>query len=187
MSTGPHDPEWLVRKKRIDPQLDAAGWPRAASPILSPHRLEEYETANGPADYALAQGNQVLGIVQAKKLTLGPQNVLTQAERYSRGATSNPLNFHGFHVPFLYSTNGEVLWFRDARHPLNRSRRIASFHTPAALTKLMPRVLETELHPSDMIKQAQPSLTSRMDIRYDPTVNRLFSNSTARWFSRKRI
>ena len=81
MSTGPHDPEWLVRKKRIDPQLDAAGWPRAASPILSPHRLEEYETANGPADYALAINNQILGIVEAKKLTLGRR---TRA-RNSRG------------------------------------------------------------------------------------------------------
>jgi type I restriction enzyme R subunit len=38
-------------------------------------------------------------------------------------------------VPFLYSTNGEVIWYHDIRHPLSRSRRISHFHTPAALTE----------------------------------------------------
>ncbi|MBI2358767.1 MAG: DEAD/DEAH box helicase family protein [Deltaproteobacteria bacterium] len=33
----------------------------------------------------------------------------------------------------MYSTNGEVIWHHDIRHPLSRSRRIAHFHTPAAL------------------------------------------------------
>jgi type I restriction enzyme R subunit len=42
-------------------------------------------------------------------------------------------------VPFLYSTNGEVIWFRDARHPLNRSRRLAQFYTPAGLRELLDR------------------------------------------------
>jgi type I restriction enzyme R subunit len=47
-------------------------------------------------------------VVEAKKVTLGPQNVLIQAERYARGVKDSPFNFAGFHVPFLYSTNGEV-------------------------------------------------------------------------------
>ena len=37
------------------------------------------------ADYALVVDGQLLGVVEAKKVTLGPQNVLTQAERYSKG------------------------------------------------------------------------------------------------------
>jgi type I restriction enzyme R subunit len=53
--------------------------------------------------------------------------VLTQAERYARGLADSPFNFGGFRVPFLYSTNGEAVWFHDARHPLNRSRRVATF------------------------------------------------------------
>jgi type I restriction enzyme R subunit len=32
---------------------------------------------------------------------------------------------------------GEVIWFHDVRHPLNRSRRVARFHTPAALRELL--------------------------------------------------
>lgn len=68
--------------------------------------------------------------------------MLTQAERYARGVVRSPFNFDGFRVPFLYSTNGEVIWFRDARHPLNRSRRIARFHTPAALREMLERDLD---------------------------------------------
>jgi type I restriction enzyme R subunit len=75
--------------------------------------------------------------VEAKKVTLGPQNVLIQAERYARGVIESSSNFGGLHVPFLYSTNGEVIWFHDVRHPLNRSRRIAAFHTPAALEEML--------------------------------------------------
>lgn len=139
------DREWLTRKKRIDPKLRAAGWDiirfESLRPLESLDRsaIEEYATENGPADYALCLEGHVVGIVEAKKLTLGPQNVLTQAERYSRGATTNPLNFDGYRVPFLYSTNSEVIWFRDARHSLNRSRRIAHFHTPGALAELLSR------------------------------------------------
>jgi type I restriction enzyme R subunit len=140
--------ERQTRKRRIDPKLASAGWsvaPFDASRSLSDYpqcAIEEYETDNGPADYALNVDSVLLGIVEAKKLTLGPQNVLTQAERYSRGATDNPLYFDGFHVPFLYSTNGEVIWFHDVRHQLNRSRTIARFHTPAALREMFDRDFE---------------------------------------------
>lgn len=135
------NPEWQVRKRRIDPELDRLGWRKQPPGMASslPHRVEEFETSNGPADYALCVEQRVLGIVEAKKLTVGPQNVLTQAERYSKGATANPLNYSGFRVPFLYSTNGEVIWFRDARHSMNRSRKVATFHTPAAFAELMSR------------------------------------------------
>ena len=100
--------------------------------IFCTHKLRRWflVTPDVPDKAAIAANGNILGIVEAKKLTLGPQNVLTQAERYSKGATGNPLNYAGYRVPFLYSTNGEVIWFRDARHPLNRSRKVASFHTP---------------------------------------------------------
>jgi hypothetical protein len=67
---------------------------------------------------------------------LVPQNLLTQAERYARGS---PFNFAGRGVPFLHATNGEALWFHDVRHRLNRSRRVAAFHTPAALQEMLAR------------------------------------------------
>ncbi len=137
--------EWLTRRKRIDPQLAACGWkvkpfdPATLSSVPDPRALTEFPTANGPADYALVIAGQPIGIVEAKKLTLGPQNVLSQAERYARGVGGSPFDFDGLRVPFLYSTNGEVIWFHDVRHPLNRSRRVAAFHTPAALQELLAR------------------------------------------------
>lgn len=130
--------EFRTRKDRIDPILDALGWKKQRVPN-GPYRIEEYETDNGPADYALCCDGRVLGIVEAKRLTLGPQNALTQAERYSRGATANPFDFAGLHVPFLYSTNGEVIWFHDIRCPRDTSRRVACFHSPAALLDMLSR------------------------------------------------
>ena len=135
--------EWQTRKERVDPRIEAAGWQvmPAGTPVPAgphpPSALVEYPTENGPADYVLWSKGRVLGVVEAKRVGLSPQNVLDQAERYSRGATDCPFNFDGFHLPFLYSTNGEVIWYRDARHPMNRSRKIAHFHTPQALEELL--------------------------------------------------
>lgn len=140
MAKTAHDePEWLTRKTRIDGKLRALGWQIVPhSPAFQPGTADrlavaEYPTANGPADYALFVGGQALGIVEAKKLSLGPQNVLTQAQRYSAGVTDSPFQFGEFRVPFLFSTNGEVIWFHDVRHPLERSRKVADYPTPDAL------------------------------------------------------
>ncbi|MBM3300266.1 MAG: DEAD/DEAH box helicase family protein, partial [Deltaproteobacteria bacterium] len=140
--------ERQTRRERIDPKIKSQGWtivpfdPGRPLTWYQTSAVEEFETDKGPADYALCVDGRILGIVEAKRVTLGPQNVLTQAQRYSRGATANPLNYDGFHVPFLYSTNGEVLWFQDIRHSLNRSRRISQFHTPAALKEMFDRDVE---------------------------------------------
>lgn len=156
--------EWLTRKRLVDPQLNSAGWkvtPYSADLDLAnsePLAIEEFPTDNGPADYALCADGRILGIVEAKKLTLGPQNVLTQAERYSRGATSNPFNFDGHHVPFLYSTNGEVIWHHDIRRPLNRSRRIADFHTPDALRERLASGTDEALQRLAAIPNDHPRL-----------------------------
>src|SRR5438128_2364634 len=116
-----HESEWQTRKTRIDTRLKALGWdivPFSAGRPLNRSRrdaITEYETHKRPADYALAVDGALLGIIEAKKLSLGPQNVLVQAERYSKGAIASPLDFEGYRVPFLYSTNGEVIWFHDVR------------------------------------------------------------------------
>lgn len=147
----PPESERITRKRRIDPRLTRSGWIvepfRPESPIASYKRgaVEEFETANGPADYALCDGARVRGVVEAKKITLGPQGVLTQAERYSKGVHQVPSYQGEFGVPFLYSTNGEVIWFHDVRNELNRSRRVSGFHTPQALDEMLARDLDTEI------------------------------------------
>jgi type I restriction enzyme R subunit len=131
--------EWKTRKRRIDPKLDAAGWRLRGKDA---YRTEEEETANGPADYALWLGDRIVAVAEAKKLTVGPQGVLTQAERYARGIGGGPYNFNGLRCPFLYATNGEVIWFHDVRHALNRSRRVSNFHTTSALREQLDRDLD---------------------------------------------
>lgn len=139
--------EWQTRKQRIDTKL------RALSPAwkIIRHRdsldtaqldrcaVEEYPTANGPADYASFVKGQLLGIIEAKKVTVSPQNVLEQAKRYARGANDGPGQWDDLRVPFLYATNGEVIHFLDVRDNPRISRRISKFHTPEALVELYRR------------------------------------------------
>jgi len=140
--------EAATRKKRIDPLLKAANWKviRYETDMdlsqCNKCALEEYPTENGPADYALCLDGKIVAVVEAKKLSLGPQNVLTQAERYAEGIKGSPFNFSGFRVPFIYSTNGEIIWYHDLRHALNRSRVVAKFHTPDALSERLRDTFE---------------------------------------------
>jgi type I restriction enzyme R subunit len=156
--------EWQTRKSRIDARLKAAGWEIVPHSVFrsveryTHHAIEEFPTDNGPADYALCVNGLILGIIEAKKVSLGPQNVLVQAERYSRGATASPLNYRGFRVPFLYSTNGEVIWFHDIRHPLDRSRQVTQFHTPSALEEKIARDFQAECEWFDRNPNVHPRL-----------------------------
>lgn len=143
--------EKATRKRRIDPRLERVGWsvvPCRPSMLSAPPNeaaVEEWPTTDGPADYALCASGAVHGVVEAKKLTIGPQGVLTQAQRYSKGITQVPKYQGEFGVPFLYSTNGEQIWFHDVRHELNHSRQVAAFHTPVALRELLERDTDVEI------------------------------------------
>lgn len=133
--------EKQTRKRLINKALLDSGW--VAILPHDPHQryeiaaVEEYPTANGPADYLLFYEGVPLAVVEAKKLTVGPQNVLQQAQRYAQGLQNSPHNFNGFHIPFIYSSNGEIIWFQDLRDPHSRSRQVAHFHTPAALKGML--------------------------------------------------
>jgi type I restriction enzyme, R subunit len=85
--------EWKTRKERIDKKLKALSpaWKiikyfnELDTKGLNGYAVEEFPTANGPADYALFVKGMCLGIIEAKKVGLGPYNVLEQAKRYARG------------------------------------------------------------------------------------------------------
>jgi len=130
-----------TRRGLIDRKIEQAGWgPFATHEGGREYQNEsvvEYNTENGPADYVLFHQGRPLALVEAKKLTVGPQNVLKQAQRYARGFPAKWWDFDGFHVPFIYSTNGEVIWFQDLRHRDSRSREVKHFHTPQALQELL--------------------------------------------------
>ena len=136
-----NEAEWLTRKKRIDTKLRSLNpawqiipWHVGLDTTkLICHAVTEFPTANGPADYAFIVNGLFLGINEAKKVSVNPQNVLEQAKRYSSGAFQGVGNWNGCRVPFLFSSNGEIIWFLDARGEKPISRQIANFHTGPAL------------------------------------------------------
>lgn len=144
-----YESEKVTRKKRIDQQLKAAGWliiPYTEGmdlSVLTNHAIEELQTNNGPADYALVVNGSLLGVVEAKKLEVGAQNVLEQAKRYSKGANKTIGEWNKYHVPFLYSSNGELIYYLDVRDNKNLSRQIYSFNTPKALETYFNTKIET--------------------------------------------
>lgn len=126
--------ESQTRKDRIDKKL--SGWTilhhhkGMDTSVLECHAVEEYPTKDGEADYALFVEGKILGIIEGKKVSIGAQNVLEQAKRYSRALGG---------VPFLYSTNGENIYFLDTRDPKNISRKIARFHTKEAMLEMLQK------------------------------------------------
>jgi type I restriction enzyme, R subunit len=135
--------EKATRKQLIDKALLSSGWEPIIRAGIERQRglvaLEEFPTDHGPADYALFHREQPVAIVEAKKLAVGPQNVLQQALRYASGIQHSPFNFNNYHVPFIYSTNGELIYFQDLRQPNSRSRQVSRFHTPDGLREMLDR------------------------------------------------
>jgi type I restriction enzyme, R subunit len=141
--------EWKTRKTRIDARLRATvpAWQiirhcdRLDLAALTCRAVEESPTENGPVDYALFVNGRWLGIIEAKKVGTGPQNVIEQARCYSRGANPGSGNWDGFRVPFLYATNGEVVWHSDERIPNALSSQVANLPGPAELEDRFSRNL----------------------------------------------
>lgn len=143
----PEELEWQTRRDRINKKLTELPQPwkiikyhdNLDLSTLTRHAIEEYQTDNGPADYALFVNGKLLGIIEGKKVSVGPQNVLEQAKRYSRGVKNGIGKWGEYKVPLLYSTNGENEFFIDVRNEKSLSRKISNFHTPEGLNEIFER------------------------------------------------
>jgi type I restriction enzyme R subunit len=139
--------EWKTRKTRIDTRLSSLNPSWTIIPYteglditrLKAHAIEEYPTTNGPADYALVVKGKLLGILEAKKVGVSPQNVLEQAKRYAAGCKKTVGSWNNFNVPFLYASNGVEINFVDVREEGYYSRELLDFHTPDAMEELFNR------------------------------------------------
>ncbi len=147
----PYESEHITRKTRIDKLLKASGWviityeDSLKLGRLTSHAVEEFPTVEGFADYALFYNDKLLGVVEGKKVAVGPQNVLEQAKRYSKDVNETIGKWNDYKIPFLYSSNGELIYFIDVRFPNNLSRQVYSFHTPNALNYIFGNNIETTL------------------------------------------
>jgi type I restriction enzyme R subunit len=139
--------EWRTRRERINTKLSSLPQPwklikysdNLKLSSLTNHAVEEFPTENGPADYAFFVKGRLLGIMEAKKVGLDPQNVLEQAKRYSKGVKNGVGKWVNYGVPLLYSTNGEKIYFLDVREEKNLSRQIFAYPTPDALNEIFER------------------------------------------------
>lgn len=136
-----NESEATTRKKRIDEKLTSAllNWTVIRNDKvddytkLASHAVEEYPTETGPADYALFVEGKLLGIIEAKKISVGAGNVLEQAKRYAKGVPNTVGEWRDYKVPFLYSTNGKLIFHLDVRKKENNSYQLMDFHSPQAL------------------------------------------------------
>lgn len=139
--------EKITREKRINSRLTSVPlnwtvipWKQGLDTSgLDAHAVEEYPTQTGPADYALFVKGQLLGIIEAKKLSVGVYAAMEQAKRYAKGVNNTVGQWRGYKVPFLYSTNGELIYHLDIRKKENISYKIENFHSPQALLDRMNR------------------------------------------------
>ena len=139
------EPEAVTRRERINKALSSNGWIIASyrnnlqTNQLNNHAVEEYPVATGRADYALFVDGLFLGVIEAKKIAVGSQAALEQAKRYSKGVFDGVGNWRGYRVPFLFSSNGELVYYLDIRAKSNIARQITTFHTPSALAEFFKR------------------------------------------------
>ncbi|MBL9193789.1 MAG: DEAD/DEAH box helicase family protein [Opitutaceae bacterium] len=132
------NPEQVARDA-IDAQLRASGWVVQSKDEINFHAGEgqavrEYSTDSGPADYALFVDGQAVGVIEAKKETLG--QTITVVEDQTATYTAAKLKWIQSSrgpLPFLYEATGVLTRFTDQRDPKPRSREVFSFHRPETL------------------------------------------------------
>jgi type I restriction enzyme, R subunit len=136
------NPEQKARD-RIDAQLRASGWTVQDKNAFNPNEGEgqavrEYTTDSGPADYVLFLDRKAVGVIEAKKETLG-HNITTvedQTKDYA-GAKLKWVQHTGVPLPFLYEATGILTRFTDQRDPKPRSREVFTFHRPETLREFL--------------------------------------------------
>lgn len=130
----------------IDAMLKEAGWTIIRKgeevPSSGSFAVEEIPTLSGAMDYGLIIDNELVGDVEAKSEETGVPGILAQDERYSKSYDKGSFDFGGYHVPFIYASNGHLISFRDIRSRNSLPREIDKFHTPSALSEYLGRNID---------------------------------------------
>ncbi|GAB1489735.1 type I restriction-modification enzyme R subunit C-terminal domain-containing protein [Opitutaceae bacterium] len=138
-STTPNQNPEQVARDAIDAQLRASGWVIQSKDAINFHEgqgqaIREYTTDTGPADYVLFVDRQPVGVIEAKKETLG--HTITSVEDQTADYAAAKLKWiqsTGEPLPFLYEATGVITRFTDQRDPKPRSRNVFSFERPETL------------------------------------------------------
>lgn len=126
----------------IDKKLEQSGWViqnfaqvniGAALGIA----VREYPTDTGPVDYALFIDGEPVGVIEAKKSSVG-ENITVVEEQSARYATSSFKWINReYTIRFAYEATDKLIKFTDYKDIKYRSRRVFSFHRPEHLKSLL--------------------------------------------------
>ena len=151
-------------RQGIDQKLAQAGWITQDMKELNLSAglgvaVREYPTDSGPADYVLFINRNAVGVIEAKKDSVG-ENLTAAESQTERYATSN-LKWRKDNTPlrFLFEATGQIIRFTENADPAPRSREIFHFFKPETLaawvaqhetlrrrlTEQMPELLERNL------------------------------------------
>ena len=126
----------------IDNKLEQSGW------IIQNMRglnitaglgvaIREFPTGTGPVDYALFVDGKPVGVIEAKKTTLG-ESITTVEEQSSRYAHSTLKYIRiDYRIRFAYEATDKLVRFTDYDDVKYRSRTVYSFHRPETLKALL--------------------------------------------------
>ena len=125
----------------IDAKLEQSGWIIQNMRDLNVSAgagiaVREFPTSTGPVDYALFVDGKPVGVIEAKKSTLG-ENITAVEEQSSRYAHSSLKYIKvDYKIRFAYEATDKVIRFTDYNDIKYRSRTVFSFHRPETLRKL---------------------------------------------------
>jgi len=147
MAGSPNQTPEQIARDAIDAQLRAAGWVIQSKDAINFHEgqgqaVREYTTDTGPADYVLFVDGQPVGVIEAKKETLG--QTITAVEDQTAGYAAAQLKWvqsTGAPLPFLYEATGVLTRFTDQRDPKPRSREVFTFHRPETLRENLTAIV----------------------------------------------
>jgi len=151
----------------IDEKLRQAGWEADSQTLryglgTRPEKgrniaIAEWALKIGFADYALFCGLELVGIVEAKRISKNVEADIGQAKKYAMQVVRHGEEIiHGpwgnYQVPFLFSTNGRPyleqlkhmsgIWFLDARKSTNHPRPLQAWYSPQGLKDLLKQDTE---------------------------------------------
>lgn len=145
----------------IDAQLREAGWEvdthnikfQTTKPESGKNKaIAEWPIGTKRADYALFKGLKLIGIVEAKKVSVDVPSNLYQASFYSKNIEKiDNDEFCGiwgkYKVPFMFATNGRDynhqletksgIWFLDGRESTNLPKALKGWYSPYELEEML--------------------------------------------------
>lgn len=186
-----HDLSEEETREIIDQQLRDAGW-EANTKKLNNNKnknktlpkkgkrmaIAEWVLSNGKrADYALFEGLNLVGVVEAKEWGKDIPGDLTQAKEYAKLITKDPDVYNlvvkddaTYKVPFIYSTNGRPyirqyksksgIWYLDTRNLNNHAKPLQAWHSPDDLKLKLSAKPEKEAN-EDLKNESMLSFANR--------------------------